>query len=88
MAQVINSGEMILPNSKEIHSHGVCLLTTPRRLRKENVGYRTGLVVAKSQSIIRLLLLATFTLVSIGFSQGLPGFQLIQEVDGSGMNSL
>ena len=38
--------------------------------------------------MIRWLLLATFTLVSIGLSQSLPGFQLIQEVDGSGMDSV
>jgi hypothetical protein len=38
--------------------------------------------------MIRWLLLATLTPVSIGFSQSLPSYQLIQEVDGSGMDSV
>ncbi len=37
---------------------------------------------------MRWLLPATFTLFSIGFSQSLPSFQLIQKVDGSGMDSV
>jgi uncharacterized protein (TIGR03437 family) len=34
------------------------------------------------------LIIAAFAFVSIGFSQGLPSYQLIQEVDASGMDSV
>jgi Beta-propeller repeat len=38
--------------------------------------------------MIQWSLLAAFTLVSIGFSQSLPGFHLIQELVASGMDSV